>query len=407
MSAATKPLAGDKKLLFSLTGIILVLIVLISVLSPRPDEDASPSTYNASPRGLKGIYLTLQKLGREPVRWTRPLSELDPAQAAHTTLILADPDFNPQDRQQFADQIETFLRHGGRVLATDTTGAQLLPHGLTKAHGTLQNELCITTPEGSGPLARAGHVEITERSQWAAEGPLFRTEQRCGNDPVVVRYAIPDAAGAGQGEAIWWTSATPMDNSELKNDPDLRLFLASIDDDPGHPRTILFDETLHGVTASLWDAAKGLPLRWIALQSALLFVLLILSFSRRRGPVRMPVLLPRSSPVEFAASMGDLYEKAHATAAATEAARRRLLQLLSREAGLNHSTLAAGPEAIAEELEARLGGDWRQLAAHLHAADAVSTSTTPRTALALVRALSEDAESLRNALHRNLQPLGS
>jgi len=114
------------------------------------------------------------------------------------------------------------------------------------------------------------------------------------------------------------------------------------------------------------------------------------------------VALPRSSPVEFAASMGDLYEKAHATAAATEAARRRLLQLLTREAGLSQSTIADGPEAIAEELHARLSGDWQQLAKNLLAAEAASTGTTPRTALALVRALSEDAESVRATLNRNL-----
>jgi hypothetical protein len=314
--------------------------------------------------------------------------------------VLADPIYTATDRDELAAQINDFLLHGGRVLATDLDGALLLPHGAAKARGTLQNSLCITTPEGPGPLARAGHVELNEHDQWAGEGPLFRVEQRCGNEPVVVRYSV------GQGEAVWWTSATPMDNTDLKQDPDLRLLLASLDgeqagDHEGQPRTIVFDETLHGAARSIWDAAKGLPLRWLALQAALLFALLVLSFSRRSGPVRMPVALPRSSPVEFAESMGDLYEKAHATSAATDAARRRLLQLLTREAGLSQFVVQAGPEAIAEELHVRLGGDWTLLAGHLHAAEEASTSTTPRTALALVRALSEDADNVRSALNRN------
>jgi hypothetical protein len=392
---ASRRLGSDQKLLLALSVGVLALIAGIAVLAPHEAEDGRPSTYNAGPQGVKAAYLMLGRLGRNPVRWTRPLSELGPAQAAHTTLVLADPAFAGADRDELAAQVNDFLEHGGRVLATGASGAELLPHGATKARGTLQNALCVSTPEGPGPLARAGRVEMQEQEQWAGEGPLFRVEQRCGNEPVVVRYPV------GQGEAVWWTSATPMDNEELKQDADLRLLLASLDGElDGQPRSIVFDETLHGAVRSMWDAAQGLPLRWLALQAGLLFVLLVLSFSRRRGPVRMPVALPRSSPVEFAVSMGDLYERADATSAATEAARRRLLQLLDREAGLSQSTIQAGPEAIADELHTRLGGDWGLLARHLHAAQDARTGTTPRSALALVRALSEDAESIRSALDR-------
>ena len=401
MSPAKK-LGSDQKLLLWLSGSVLLLIVGIAVLSPREAEDGRPSTYNADPQGLKAAYLTLQRLGRTTVQWTRPLSELSLADAPHTTLVLADPIYGNPDRDGFSAQINNFLEHGGRVLATDDRGALLLPHGLTKTRGTLHSSLCITTPEGPGSLAHAGKIEMQEHDQWAAEGPHFRIEQRCGNDPVVVRYPV------GKGEAIWWSSATPMDNNELKQDADLRLLLASLDGDhDAQPRTIVFDETLHGSGRSFWDAAKGLPLGWLALQTALLLFLLIMSFSRRRGPIRMPAALPRSSPVEFADSMGDLYEKAHATSAATEAARRRLLQLLIREAGLSQTAIQAGPEAIAEELHTRLGGDWTLLARHLHAAEDASTSTTPRSALALVRALSEDADNVRAKLELNLTPHSS
>ncbi len=404
MSAAKK-LTGDQKLLLSLGGAILVLIVLIAVLSPQPAQDRRPSTYNAGPVGVKAAYLMLQRLGRTTSRWTRPLAELGAAQAQHTTLVLADPVFDGTEREEIAAEVNDFLEHGGRVLATGATGALLLPHGATAQPGTLRSPLCTTTPEGPGVLARAGHVEMAEPVKWAGEGPLFRVEQRCGTDAVVVRYPV------GKGEAVWWASATPMNNSELKQDADLRLLLASLDGDDAAAgsatagRAVVFDETLHGVTRSLWDAAKGLPLRWLALQTAVLLLLLVLSFSRRRGPVRSPVLLPRSSPVEFAESMGDLYEKAGATSAATDAAKRRLLQVLTREAGVSQATVQAGPAAIAEELQERLGGDWGVLAAHLEAAERAQSGTTPRTALALVRALSEDAESVRARLKRRATSL--
>jgi len=164
----------------------------------------------------------------------------------------------------------------------------------------------------------------------------------------------------------------------------------------GARRDVVFGESLHGAVKSIWDAAKGLPLKWVALQAALLFGLLVVSFSRRRGPVRGAVRLPRSSPVEFAVSMGDLYEKAAATSAATEAAKRRLLRVVTREAGVAQATVEEGPEAIAEALGLRLGGDWSMVSEHLEEAKRAQHETIAmRSALALVRALSEDAERVR------------
>jgi len=217
------------------------------------------------------------------------------------------------------------------------------------------------------------------------------TEQRCGGDAVVVMFAV------GKGTAVWWSSATAMDNAELKNDGNLRLLLATV----GPGRDVVFDEALFGAPRTMWDAAKGLPLVWLALQAALLFVLLVLSFSRRRGPVRVPVTLPRSSPVEFATSMGDLYGKAHATSAATEAARRRLLRVLTREAGVSQSVIAQGAEAIMAALRQRLGGEWQRLGEHLQAAEeAAKEPVSGRSSLALVRALSDDVAAVRAAMGR-------
>jgi hypothetical protein len=361
MSAASKKMSGDKRMLLILCGAILLLIVCVSVLVPQPaPDDPKPSTYNRGPLGTKAAYLTLQKLGYRTARWSRPLAELNDLDAQHTTLVLADPTYDPAGRQEMAAEVKEFLERGGRVLATGADGALLLPGGETKPPEMMEDGLCTSIPEGPGELARAGRVELYEDVRWTAEDPKFRVTQRCGEDAVVVRYAV------GNGEAVWWTSATPMDNVELKQDADLRLLLASV----GNGREIVFDESVQGVTRSLWDSAKGLPLRWLALQTALLLLLLMLSFSRRRGPVRLPVLLPRSSPVEFAESMGNLYAKGGATSAATDAARRNLLRVLVREAGLSQAVVEDSPEAIAEALQQRLGGDWRLLAQHLHAVDA-------------------------------------
>ena len=399
---------SDRKLLLMLCGLLLVLIVGVSIVAPQSAEnDPRPTTTNSGPRGAKAAYLMLVALGRKTSEWNPPISELNDglsdAQVARTTLILATPVYAATEQKELAAEVEQFLQRGGRVLATGPSGALLLPGGAVKSPGILNNGLCKTTPEGPGPLARAGSVEMVEGGQWASEGPAYRVEQRCGSDAVVVRYAVstppgkerPSGTRVGKGEAIWWASAGPLENAELKNDANLRLLLATV----GDGRDVVFDESLHGATKTLWDAAKGLPLGWLALQAALLFVLLVVSFSRRRGPLRSPVLLPRSSPVEFATSMGDLYEKAAASSAATEAAKRRLLRIVTREAGVAQETIEEGPEAIAEALQVRLGGDWARVCEHLNDAKrAQHEAIAMGSALALVRALSEDAKKVRAGL---------
>lgn len=381
-----------------LCGVMLAVAVGVSLLEPQSSEDdPRPTTTNSGPMGAKAAYLTLEAMGRKTVEWDRPLAELgdglSDAEAERTTLILAAPQYDATEEKELAAEIKQFLERGGRVLATGPTGAMLLPGGGVKgvvaAPALLKSGLCHTTPEGPGPLARAGSVEMVEGAQWTGMGPEYRVEQRCREDAVVVRFVV------GRGEAIWWASAGPMENAELKNDADLRLLLASV----GDSRDVVFDESLHGAAATMWDKAKGLPLGWLALQAALLFGLLVVSFSRRRGPVRDAVRLPRSSPVEFAVSMGDLYEKAAASSAATEAAKRRLLRIVTREAGVAQGTVDEGPEAIAEALGVRLGGDWSGVRDHLREAKRAQTEAIAMgSALALVRALSEDAKSVRASL---------
>jgi hypothetical protein len=385
---------SDKKLLWGVCGGMLALIVAMAVVRPAQNpDDPRPTTTNNGPQGAKAAFLTLQRLGMKASESERSLVEfndgMDDAQAARTTLVLAAPGYDQTELPRLRKELERFLRRGGRVLATGPSGADLLPDGDSKAPGLVQPGLCHTTPEGPGELARVGSVEMVEGGQWPKDGAKFEVEQRCGDEAVVVRYNV------GKGEAVWWASAAPLENDELKNDADLKLLLASV----GSGREEVFDESLHGAVKSIWDEAKGLPLKWLLLQAALLFVLLVVSFSRRRGPLRSPVRLPRSSPVEFATSMGDLYEKAAASSAATEAAKRRLLRVLTREAGVAQGTIEEGPEAIAEALRLRLGGDWSLVSEHLQEAKrAQHDAIAMGSALALVRALSEDAKRVRARL---------
>jgi hypothetical protein len=116
---------------------------------------------------------------------------------------------------------------------------------------------------------------------------------------------------------------------------------------------ILFDEYIHGARTDLWATAAGTPVAALGWQLAAIAALLVFSFGRRNGPLRTLVQAPRTSPLEFAESMGDLYRKAGAVNVATSCAERRLFHFLEYEGGIPRETLQSSPEIIAEAVAQR------------------------------------------------------
>jgi hypothetical protein len=385
----------DRRVVLWILCGMIALIVAFSMLSPATDDsNPAPTTYNSGSAGTKAAYVALGELGYEVERWEAPPGELKKVDATNATLILAGPNFPTENVKQVQEQIADFLSRGGRVLATGKDGAYFLPDGKTDAPTRVYGKLCSSTPEGQDPLARAGKVSVADDIRWAAEGPRFRVSQLCGNDAVVVSYKY------GAGDVIWWSSPLPMTNRGLKENASLKLVLASLGD---ADRRVLFDEYFHGERVSLWDTAKGLPLRQIAWQCGVVGVLLVLSFGRRNGPIRLPVRVPRSSPLEFAESMGRLYGKAGATQAAVDGARRRLLKFLEEQCGVSREVLRATPEVIVQAVEERLGGRWNRLGEHLaQAAEAEHRAVTLASTLELVKALDRDQRDLAEGIRSGL-----
>ncbi|GGA73174.1 hypothetical protein GCM10011507_25980 [Edaphobacter acidisoli] len=375
--------------LFSVLGIVAV-IGAISIFSPESDNaDPTPTTYNSGTDGAKAAYLLLQKLGYDTARWDRTISALDEIDAAHTTFILAEPWPSGEDNHRARQAMESFLQRGGRVLATGA-GGYYLPQSEMSRAARVNDNLCSTTPEGRGDLARAGTVTISGNQAWASDKISVRVQQRCNQDAVVVSYRV------GSGEAIWWSSAMPLTNAGLKEDGSLRLLLASIGPSG---RRVLFDEFVHGNRVSPWDFASGIPIRSLALQFGLIALLLLVSFSRRHGPTRALLQVPRTSPLEFAESMGQLYGKAGATAIAVDCSRRRVVRYLYESCGVPAEVLRDSPKAIADAVQQRFGGDWSKLEEHLkHANGSEFQSISPATALSLVIALNRDLLELKNRI---------
>lgn len=381
-----KNLSGDTRILIWVAAVVLMVIIAGAFLAPaREDNDVTPSTYNSGSHGAKAAWLLLGELGYKTDRWERPAKDLGEIDAPHTTLILADA--YPLDALREKPGVEDFLKRGGRVLATGAVSAAMLPNSEIASPNHIYSDLCYTTPQGLSPMARAGRVGLAVPIRWKAESVAVRVDQRCGDDAVIVHYA------SGKGEVVWWSSSDPLSNRGLKDDASLKLFLASLG---GPARTVLFNEYIHGARPDLWATAAGTPVKALEWQLALVAALLILSFGRRSGPLRALVRTPRTSPLEFAESMGDLYRKAGAVSVATGCAERRLMHLLEHEGGIPRETLRSSPEAIAEAVKERfryapvgLIDDLKTLR------QAEFTKYSMRSGLELVRRVDEDISSLR------------
>ena len=380
----SKRLSGDARvMMWACLGVLAVIIVAAVAAPAREDHDPTPSTWNSGSAGAKAAFLLLGQLGYETQRWERSAAGLSEVDAPHTTLILAESQLPDIGKEKSG--IGDFLYRGGRVLATGAVSALLLPESHIGPPGHIYTALCYTTPQSLSAMGRAGQIAMPVPSQWKQS--IARVDQACGADAVVVHYQV------GGGEVVWWSSSAPLSNRGLKDDAALRLLLASV----GAPgRHILFDEYIHGAREGLSATLKGTPVGALCWQLAAVGVLLVLSFGRRNGPLRALARIPRTSPLEFAESMGALYRKAGAADIATGAAERRLMDFLNTEGGIPRETLRAGSDAIAAAVAARFSYMSAEFAADLKAVrEAELKRLSAKSALELVRCLDRHIAKLK------------
>ena len=397
----------DRRIVLWLAGGVLLLVVLTAVFAPvTRDDDLTPTTYNAGTHGAKAAYLLLESLGYNVSRSDQPLKvALDAADAPHTTLVLAGPNAPGEESEKREEAaVERFLQRGGRVLSTGFRGAYFLPGGRTGEATQFIDGLCHTTAEGRSPYAAAGSIDLYDPSPWNAIEPEVRVDQRCGNDAAVVHRTFPSG-----GEMVWWSSAEPLSTRGIAQDSSLRLLLAAVGPAAGPgTRRIVFDEYYHGVEASPSDYLGGLPLRSLMLQAGLVILLLVFSFSRRSGPVREPVSVPRTSPIEFAENMGALYQRAGATEPATEAARRRMLVFLASVCGLPSDVLRGEAAGIAALVYSLFGVEAKPLQDALERVESARyTRLRPREALLIVHAVDREIARLQIAVNHPQVDLGN
>jgi hypothetical protein len=330
----------DRKLVVVVGSIVLVLLVIAAVITPRQDEDIQfPSSYSPLSGGAKAAYILLQESGYNVERWEAPPRKLPMGDNA--LLILAEPRLNFSTDER--NVIQNFVARGGRVLATGQSGASLLPGGDARYYERppdFPRTKC--EPRIPSRVTRGGQFIMRTWSYWASKDPSHIVHYTAGDKPVVVSYRV------AKGEVIWWAGPTPLTNAGLKEPGSVELLLNSISTDT-KPSRILWDEYFHGESKSLLATIKDTPIGWAAAQAGLVLVVVILTFSRRSGPVVPLVEESRLSPLEFVETLGGLYRRAGATQVALEVSYNRFRHLLTRRLGIRPESSAAEMAAAVEQ----------------------------------------------------------
>ncbi len=174
---------------------------------------------------------------------------------------------------------------------------------------------------------------MVPEATWQVGKPADRVQYSCAGQPAVVEYDW------GKGHVVWWASATPLENGSLARAHDLDLFLNSLGPKEGHH--FYWDESLHGEIRSDWSFASGPALSMLRLGLLGLAFLVLLSFSRRSGPVRELPQPARATPIEFIEALGSLYRNAGAASTAVSIACERFRRHALRLCGMRGRKMGA------------------------------------------------------------------
>ena len=316
----------DLRYVMASLAAMLVMLVLAYRVAPAPPQQALgyPSTYSTAWAGAKAAYLLLKEQGYPVERWEKTPEEL-PANAKGAVYVLVDPFEDATNDEKTA--IRRFVTGGGRVLAVGGEASGLAP------------DLDAAEPDEFEPEAQtysallpsaitnnAPEISMTSPDRFTSSKHPWLGLYGQGDKLAVVTYRV------GQGQVIWWASASPLTNGAIREKNNLEFFLNCIG--PPAATRVYWDEYFHGSRASFLSYFAHGPLPWAGVQIGIAFLAVLLTFSRRSGAMRLPLAESRLSPLEFVDTLGDLYQSAHASPAAVAVAYRRLRTALARKLAL-------------------------------------------------------------------------
>ncbi len=377
--------AKDRKLVLWSVGIAVVLAVIAGVFLPsgNSNDNPMPSTYLAGRHGARAAYEMLLRAGYPVERWERPLGELAATAGPDTVVIFAEP-FTREPADIKA--VQEIAERGGRVLSTGYWGGYILPGEATDTTNEMTFAVCKLDPEGLDSLASSGEAWMTPEAGWTLGNPAFRVQYSCAAQPSVVEYDWQ------KGHIVWWASSTPLENGFITRGHNLDLFLNSLGQRDGHH--FYWDESLHGEVRSVWSFAGGEAWKSLWFGLAAVALLVVLSFSRRSGPVRDLPPPARATPIEFLQALGSLYRNAGAASTAVAIAWERFRRHTLRMCGLRGKKMDSAE--LAAVIRRRFPGADASLEADLAACEEAAWGETvnARQALKLIQTLYMHQEQL-------------
>jgi hypothetical protein len=332
---------SDRRLLMWAALIFIPLILALALLSSNESDSGVPNSYSAQASGAKAAYLLLRDQGYNVRRWEQPPTEL-PAVAGHTVLVLAFP-FRPPSSEE-RNALQLYLTRGGKILATGYTPDLYLPRSDTEREPLPDPIAKRYQPQLVTSLTRGGAIEMSPTAYWKKRSTGSLVHYSDEDRPIVVSYQ------PGKGQVIWWGSSTPLSNAGISRSGNLALLLNSLGE--AADTQVFWDEYFHGSRRSLGSYMGEAPVGFGLLQAGLIVLAMLLTYSRRNGPIYPADSPSRLSPLEFVETLGGLYRRAHAVRAALEVPYARFRMLAARQLGLKNDV---PPEDLARALRNRLG----------------------------------------------------
>jgi len=373
--------SSDRKVL-TIAGVAFVLLVVLGfLLAPNSNETDVATTYSTASEGAKAAYVLLEELGYHVDRWQRPLRELKPD--GDTVLILADPPAVADEKAR--ETMRKFLSEGGHVITTGLIGASILPEDHSQLNSVPDapwSDFNALTP--SAITRAAPRIRLVPAARWSESSGLALYGNE--NDVVAIKLKY------GKGDVIWLASATPFTNAAIKESNNLEFVVAAVGD---RERTrVFFDEYIHGYGERAASENSHPIMTALVLQSAVLALAAIFTFSRRSGPLRPLMVEPRLAPLEFVETLGGLYMQAKAASVAVDVAYQRFQYWATRKLGLSPNT---PPEELARAVNERWKLRDENLAPTLHEAARARyrPDLSQKEALALVKSLYAYAGKLK------------
>jgi hypothetical protein len=310
----------DRKLLLG-SAVVFILLIAGAVIfgGDAGQRQEAPSSYSTASGGAKAAYLLMLQSGYNVQRWEKPLVDLPKT----ATVILADPMEAPTREER--ESLKSFLSDGGRIIATGMFSGTFLPENNSVPDmllGMTWKKALAVSP--SAITRAAPEITIAPQARWPSYSPAYSLYGD-GDEIVVVKYPY------GRGEVLWWAAATPLTNAGLRESGNLEFLLANVGDTKA---PILWDEYVHGYREDLGSSVAHSPVKWLLLQMALLGLAVVATFSRRSGPLSVPVSDVRLSPLEFVQTLGGLYENAGTASVAVDICYQRFRYWLTRRLGV-------------------------------------------------------------------------